>query len=98
MVSLLYPFNKVFHYISNNRGPSPAEMAEEVYEEKSLDGSERISSKIEEKRIVSVLTFHLSKLSLAQVSGEKSSALMLDVSSLSSSLADDQDYLQFQSR
>ena len=73
-------------------------MAEEVYEEKSLDGTERISSKVEEKRIVSVLTFHLSKLSLAQVSGEKSSAMMLDVSSLSSSIAEDQDYLQFQSR
>ena len=97
-MSLIYFFNKVFHYISNNRGPSPAEMAEEVYEEKSLDGTERISSKVEEKRIVSVLTFHLSKLSLAQVSGEKSSALMLDVSSLSSSIAEDQDYLQFQSR
>ena len=73
-------------------------MAEEVCEEKSLDGSERINSKVEEKRIISVLTFHLSKLSLAQVSVEKSSALMLDVSSLSSSLAEDQEYLHFQSR
>ena len=51
-----------------------------------------------EVRIVSVLTLHLSRVGLAQVSGDKGSSMMIETSSLATSLAEDQDYQQFQFR
>ena len=83
-----------------SRGPSPAEMAEEVYEVLSEGGSraELGPGAAEEARLVSVLTLHLGRLAIAQVAGDKGSALLLDTSTLSTSLATDQDYQQFQFR
>ena len=51
-----------------------------------------------EVRLVSVLTLHLSRVGLAQVSGDKGSSIMIEASSLATSLAEDQDYQQFQFR
>ena len=86
-----------------NRGPSPAEIAEEVYENVSdgrgRGGGSRAGMELEaEVRIVSVLTLHLSRVGLAQVSGDKGSSMMIETSSLATSLAEDQDYQQFQFR
>merc|ERR1719229_1636988 len=69
-----------------DRGPSPAEMAEEG------------PGAAEEARLVSVLTLHLGRLAIAQVAADRGSALLLDTSTLSTSLATDQDYQQFQFR
>ena len=86
----------------NYRGPSPAEIAEEVYENVSdggRGGGSRAGVELEaEVRIVSVLTLHLSRVGLAQVSGDKGSSMMIETSSLATSLAEDQDYQQFQFR
>ena len=51
-----------------------------------------------EVRIVSVFTLHLARVGLAQVSGDKGSSMMIETSSLATSLAEDQDYQQFQFR
>ena len=48
--------------------------------------------------MVSVLTLHLGRLAIAQVAADKGSSLLLDTSTLSTSLATDQDYQQFQFR
>jgi len=89
---------------ASERGPSPAEMAEEVYETLS-DGAQRSGSRAgldshytDDTRMVSILTLHLGKLSLAQISGDKSSSLLLDAASLATSVSDPQDYQQFQFR
>ena len=74
------------------RGPSPAEMAEEVYEK----AGEQVECP--EERIVSVLTLHLGRLAIAQISRHDRSSLLLDTSSLATSLAQEQDYQQFQFR
>ena len=47
---------------------------------------------------MSVLTLHLGRLAIAQVAADKGSSLLLDTSTLSTSLATDQDYQQFQFR
>ena len=52
----------------------------------------------EKARLVSVLTLHLGRLAIAQVAGDRGSSLLLDTSTLSTSLATDQDYQQFQFR
>ena len=90
--------------INVTRGPSPAEMAEEVYETMS-DGGLRSGSGgglehgVEEAvRMVSVLTLHLGRLAIAQLSQTQGSALLLDISSLATSLSQDQEYQQFQFR
>ena len=79
-------------------------MAEEVYETLS-DGAQRSGSRAgldshytDDTRMVSILTLHLGKLSLAQISGDKSSSLLLDAASLATSVSDPQDYQQFQFR
>ena len=70
-------------------------MAEEVYEnEKMVGGLEQCP----EERIISVLTLHLGRLAMAQISRHDGSSLLLDSSSLSTSLGQDQDYQQFQFR
>ena len=76
-------------------------MAEEVYEHVSegrgRGGGSRAGMELEaEVRLVSVLTLHLARVGLAQVSGDKGSSLMIEASSLATSLAEDQDYQQFQ--
>ena len=94
-----HSFNCDYH-----RGPSPAEMAEEVYENVSEEGRGRGGSRAggveleAEVRLVSVLTLHLARVGLAQVSGDNGSSLMIEASSLATSLAEDQDYQQFQFR
>ena len=93
-----HSFNCDYH-----RGPSPAEMAEEVYENVSEVGRGRGGSRAgveleAEVRLVSVLTLHLARVGLAQVSGDNGSSLMIEASSLATSLAEDQDYQQFQFR
>ena len=86
------------------RVPSPAEMAEEVYETMSDGGLRSAGSGgldhplLEDARTVSVLTLHLGRLALAQISGGEGSALLLDISSLATSLSPDQEYQQFQFR
>ena len=75
------------------RGPSPAEVAEEVYE-KEGEGLELCP----EERIVSVLTLHLGRLAIAQISRHDGSSILLDTSSLLTTLSHDQDYHQFQFR
>ena len=74
------------------RGPSPAEIAEEVVE--AVGGLDQCP----EERIVSVLTLHLGRLAIAQISRQDGSSLLLDSSSLATSLGQDQDYQQFQFR
>ena len=76
-----------------SRGPSPAEVAEEVYE-KEGEGLEHCP----EERIVSVLTLHLGRLAIAQISRYDGSSILLDTSSLMTTLSHDQDYHQFQFR
>ena len=66
-------------------------MAEEVYEK-----GEQVECG--EERMVSVLTLHLGRLAIAQISRHDGSSLLLDSSSLATSLAQDQDYQQFQFR
>ena len=66
-------------------------MAEEVYEK-----GEQVECL--EERMVSVLTLHLGRLAIAQISRHDGSSLLLDSSSLATSLAQDQDYQQFQFR
>ena len=78
-------------------------MAEEVYEHVSdgrgRGGGSRQGVEIEaEVRIVSVFTLHLARVGLAQVSGDRGSSMMIETSSLATSLAEDQDYQQFQFR
>ena len=75
------------------RGPSPAEVAEEVYEKES-EGLEHCP----EERVVSVLTLHLGRLAIAQISRYDGSSILLDTSSLMTTLSQDQDYHQFQFR
>ena len=53
---------------------------------------------MEESRIVTVLTLHLGRLALAQISGQKGSSILLDATSLATSIGGDQDYQQFQFR
>ena len=77
----------------SRRGPSPAEVAEEVYE-KEGEGLEQCP----EERIVSVLTLHLGRLAIAQISRHDGSSILLDTSSLMTTLSHDQDYHQFQFR
>lgn len=77
-----------------DRGPSPAEMAEEVLEAGGVGSLEPN----EDSRLVSVLTLHLGRLALAQVSGQKGSSILLDATSLATSIDGDQDYQQFQFR
>ena len=79
-------------------------MAEEVYETMSDGGLRSAGSGgldhplLEDARTVSVLTLHLGRLALAQISGGEGSALLLDISSLATSLSPDQEYQQFQFR
>ena len=78
-------------------------MAEEVYESVSEGGGRGGGSRAglepeAEARMVSVLTLHLARVGLAQVSGEKGSSLMIETSSLATSLAEDQGYQHFQFR
>jgi len=77
-----------------DRGPSPAEMAEEVLE--GLAGAS--GDPAEESRLVTVMTLHLGRLALAQISGQKGSSILLDATSLATSVGGDQDYQQFQFR
>ena len=77
----------------SSRGPSPAEVAEEVYE-KDGEGLEHCP----EERVVSVLTLHLGRLAIAQISKYDGSSILLDSSSLMTTLSPDQDYHQFQFR
>ena len=51
-----------------------------------------------EERIVSVLTLHLGRLAIAQISRHDGSSILLDTSSLMTTLSPDQDYHQFQFR
>ena len=90
------------HVILSCRVASPAEMAEEVYETMDdTDGGVRSDSRGLEQpmdRMVSVLTLHLGRLAIAQLSQSQGSALLLDISSLATSLSQDQEYQQFQFR
>jgi len=52
----------------------------------------------EETRLVTVLTLHLGRLAIAQMSGQKGSSILLDATSLATSIGGDQDYQQFQFR
>ena len=70
-------------------------MAEEVYEK---DGEVMEPVECPEERIVSVLTLHLGRVAIAQISRHDGSSLLLDTSSLATSLCLDQDYQQFQFR
>ena len=90
-VSQLREITKIIFLSS--RGPSPAEVAEEVYE-KDGDGLDHCS----EERLVSVLTLHLGRLAIAQISRFDGSSILLDTSSLMTTLSPDQDYNQFQFR
>jgi len=78
-----------------DRGPSPAE---EVLEGLSETGGVGSLDPVEESRIVTVLTLHLGRLALAQISGQKGSSILLDATSLATSIGGDQDYQQFQFR
>jgi len=81
-----------------DRGPSPAEMAEEVLEGLTdVVGGVSLES-AEETRLVTVLTLHLGRLAIAQMSGQKGSSILLDATSLATSIGGDQDYQQFQFR
>ena len=77
-------------------------MAEEVYETMSdggpRSGSGGLEQPVEDTRMVSVLTLHLGRLAIAQLSQSQGSALLLDISSLATSLSQDQEYQQFQFR
>ena len=48
--------------------------------------------------MVTVLTLHLGRLALAQISGQKGGSILLDATSLATSIGGDQDYQQFQFR
>ena len=53
---------------------------------------------VEESRMVTVMTLHLGRLAIAQLSGQKGSSILLDATSLATSIGGDQDYQQFQFR
>ena len=81
------------------RGPSPAEMAEEVLEGLSEAGGGVGSlDPADEARMINVMTLHLGRLAIAQMSGQRGSSILLDATSLATSLGGDQDYQQFQFR
>ena len=83
----------------NIRGPSPAEMAEEVLEGLSEAGGGVGSlDPTDESRLVTVMTLHLGRLAIAQMSGQKGSSILLDATSLATSIDGNQDYQQFQFR
>ena len=68
-------------------------------EERGRGGGSRQGVELEtEVRNVFVFTLHLARVGLAQVSGDKGSSMMIETSSLATSLAEDQDYQQFQFR
>ena len=52
----------------------------------------------EEGRLISVLTLHLGRLAIAQISGQKGGSILLDATSLATSVGGEQDYQQFQFR
>jgi len=82
-----------------DRGPSPAEMAEEVLEGLSEAGGGVGSlDPTDESRLVTVMTLHLGRLAIAQMSGQKGSSILLDATSLATSIDGNQDYQQFQFR
>jgi len=83
-----------------DRGPSPAEMAVEVLEGLSEAAGGGVGSldTVEESRMVTVMTLHLGRLAIAQLSGQKGSSILLDATSLATSIGGDQDYQQFQFR
>lgn len=82
-----------------DRGPSPAEMAEEVLEGLSEAGGGVGSlDPADEARMINVMTLHLGRLAIAQMSGQRGSSILLDATSLATSLGGDQDYQQFQFR
>jgi len=82
-----------------DRGPSPAEMAEEVLEGLSEAGGGAGSlDPTDESRLVTVMTLHLGRLAIAQMSGQKGSSILLDATSLATSIDGNQDYQQFQFR
>ena len=80
------------------RGPSPAELAEEVLEGLSEGGGVGSLELAEEGRLVTVLTLHLGRLAIAQMSGQAGSSILIDATSLATSIGGDQDYQQFQFR
>merc|ERR1719186_875845 len=81
-----------------DRGPSPAELAEEVLEGLSEGGGVGSLEHAEEGRLVTVLTLHLGRLAIAQMSGQVGSSILIDATSLATSIGGDQDYQQFQFR